>query len=124
MRYAGLEPADNLVGATLNPTFACTTTMLDAETLASRGGAAARHGARLILSTAMFLAIWRSTTVCVGSAAIKLAHALRTMLAADIPCLRKSGAAFRLAYFPAAVTAVPPAVSFFGRCGSCNAIAE
>ena len=53
VRLAGLEEADHLVGAACSVAFACTAAVFGAETLALRGGGAARHGARL-LSTAVF----------------------------------------------------------------------
>ena len=36
---------------------------------------------------AMFPAVWRVITVCVGGAAIHLARSVRAMLAADAACL-------------------------------------
>ena len=121
---AGLEPADHHVGATIDPAFTWTTAVLATETFAMRGGGAARHGARLLVSTAVNEAMWRSSTLCVGGAALRLAFALCTMLAADTTCCSKSGAAFRLAHFLVAVTAVLPAVSFFDRYSSSDAVAE
>ena len=113
VRYASIKPADYLVAATLNPAFTCTTAMFGTEAFANRGGGAACHGARLFVPTAVYVAMWRSTTVCVGSAAIKLALAVCTMLAADTTCICKGGATFCLAYFFLTVTAVLPAVSIF-----------
>ena len=112
MRSAGFEPADHRVGAACNPALICTTAMLGTETPGARGGGAARHGARLMVSTTVYEAIWRSTTLCVGGAAIKLAHALSTMLDTDTTCFSKGSAAFCLAHFLYAVTAVPIAISF------------
>ena len=48
---------DHLVWATGNKAWTWTAAMFDTEALASRGSGAARHGARLLLSTAMFLAV-------------------------------------------------------------------
>ena len=119
---AGLEPADHLVGATIDPAFTCTTTVFGTATLASRGGDAACHGAQLLVSTAVFVAMWRSR-VCVGGAAIKLARSIRSMLAAHTTCYCKSDAAFGLAHFRFA-TAMPGAPSFCCRCGSSRAFTE
>ena len=124
VRLASLEPADHLVGAACNPTLTCTTTVFAADTPGGRGGGAACHGARLLLFTAVYGAMRRSTTACVGGAAIKLALALSTMLVADTSCFCKGAAAFRLAHLFAAVTAVPVAVSLCFRCGSSCAVAE
>ena len=123
VRDAGLELADQLVGASFNPAFTFTAAMFIAETSGTRGGSAACYGARLLLSTAVCPAMWRSR-VCVGGAAIKLAHSISTMLETDTTRFCKTGAAFCLAHFLVAVTAVPITISFFGRYGSCNAVAE
>ena len=61
-------------------------TVFATETLASRGGGAARHGARLLVSAAVFEAMWRCTTACVCGAAIELARSVRTVLAAKTSC--------------------------------------
>jgi len=61
VRFAGLPLASCLlVGAAAKHALACPAAVFCAETLAFRGGGAARHGARLVLSAAMFLAIRRS----------------------------------------------------------------
>ena len=86
------------------------TAVLGTETLASKGGGAARHGARLVLLPTVFDAMIRSITWTAGAAFI-LACSIGTMLDADTTCLSKSGAAFLPAHFRAA-TAVPPAPSF------------
>ena len=124
VRPASLEPADHLVGASIDPAFTCTTAVFCTETLVVSVGSAARYGARLLLSIAVFLAMFRSTTVCVGGASIKLAFAFCAMLVADATCYYKGGAAFRLAHFLSAVTTVPIAVSFCYRSGSRGAVAE
>ena len=46
------------------------------------------------------------------------------MLDADATCCCKSSATFRVAHFLVAVTAVLVAIFFFGRLGSCNAVAK
>ena len=124
VRDAGLEPADQHVSATIDPAFTCTTTVFAAETFANRAGGAACYGARLLLSAAVDGAMFGSTTGCVGGAAIKLALATSTMLGTDTTCLRKGGAAFRLAHFLHAVTTMPIAISFCNRSGSRGAVAE
>ena len=59
VRYAGLPlSAFHHVGAATKHAFAWTAAVFYADTLESRGGGAARHGARL-LSTAVFAAIRR-----------------------------------------------------------------
>ena len=106
MRAAGLEEADHFVGAACSVAFIPTTAVFGTETLASRGGGAARHGARLP-STAMDVAI-ATFILCVGGASIKLAISVRTMLAAEITCFCNSIAAVNLAHLLAA-TAVQAA---------------
>ena len=49
VRRAGLEKAVTLVGAASDLAFTIATAVFTAEALASRGGGAARHGARLPL---------------------------------------------------------------------------
>ena len=99
MLYAELALADCFRCAFCNPTFTFTAAVFGAETLALRGGGAARHRARLVfLSTAVFSAMFISR-MCVGAAAIKPAHSLCTMLAAETACYCKSAAAFHLAHF-------------------------
>ena len=49
MRCAGLEPADHLVGAALDPAFTSTFTVFGAETLATITSGAIQHGALLLL---------------------------------------------------------------------------
>ena len=68
-------------GATCDPAFAATAAVLPAESLPNTGGGAARHGARLLLPTAVFDAMLE-TSCCRGGASIDLAPPVRTMLAA------------------------------------------
>ena len=57
MRCAGLPlGAHHPVGAATKHALAWTAAVFYAETLESRGGGAARHGARLVLSAAVFAA--------------------------------------------------------------------
>ena len=49
MSCAGLEPADHLVGAALDPAFTSTFTVFGAETLATITSGAIQHGALLLL---------------------------------------------------------------------------
>lgn len=103
MRYAGTPlGAHHHIGAAAKHALAWTAAVFHAETLACRGGGAARHGARLVLSAAVFAAIRRSTTVCVGGASCKLARSICTMLGADTTRFSKRGAAFLLAHCLAA----------------------
>ena len=81
VRYAGLPLASCLlVGAAAKHAFAWTAAIFCAEALAGRGGGAARHGARLLLSAAVFATI-RSARVCVCGASCKLARSMRAMIA-------------------------------------------
>ena len=121
VRLAGLEPADHLVGAACNPAYARTAAVFGAETLGFRGGGAARHGALwLFLSTTVSIAMLEPLS-CIGGASVKLTLATCTMLVAETACMSKSGTILRLAHFLAAVTAMPPAVSFFIG-GGCIAV--
>ena len=49
--------ADHLVRAAGNKTWSFTTTVFGTETLANRGGGAAQHGARLLLGSAVSVAM-------------------------------------------------------------------
>ena len=61
VRFAGLPlGAHHHVGAAAKHALAWTAAVFCAETLAPRGGGAARHGARLLLSAAVFAAMRRS----------------------------------------------------------------
>ena len=51
VRLAGLEKAVDLVGAACNPTSLSATAVFTTEALCTRGGDAARHGARLLPTT-------------------------------------------------------------------------
>ena len=96
--------------------------MFGTETLANRGGAAARHGARLVLLTTVCDAMLRSITWTAG-AAIKLACSFSPMLDANTTCVDKVGAAFRRAHFRFTTTMLT-APSFCYRFGSSRADAE
>ena len=118
MRYAGLPlGALHHVGAAAKHALAWTAAVFVAETLAGRVGGAARHGARL-LSAAVFAAIRSSTTVGVAGASCKLARSTRTMLGTDTTCFCKSGAAFLLAHFLAAIAVLPAPASCFDGTGA------
>mgnify|MGYP004293980417 CR=1 FL=1 len=81
VRLAGHDlGADHLVGAAGNKAWTWTAAVFGTETLAFRGGGAARHGARLP-STTMDGAI-ATFLCCVCGASIKLALSVRTVLAA------------------------------------------
>ena len=117
MRGAGLPFTHHLVGAAAKDALACTAAVFCAETLAFGGGGAARHGARLLLSIAVFCAMRRSRA-SVGGASCKLARSMCTMLGTDATCLRKSGAAFLLAHFPAATAVFVALASGFDGIGA------
>ena len=77
----------------------------------------------VLLPAAVFLAIRRATTGCVGGAAINLARSESTVLDADATCSSKGSAACRRAHFLAA-TAMLAARSFRCRLGGRAATAE
>ena len=77
-----------------------------AETLASRGGGAARHRARLLLLPAAVCDAMLESMCCRGGASIDLAPAIRTMPIATAACSSRSIAALNVAHFRAA-TAMP-----------------
>ena len=113
VRLTSLEPADHLVAAACNPTFAGTAAVLATETPGLRGSGAFRHGALwLLLSTAVCAAMLEPVC-CVRGATSKLALTTCTMLETETACIRKGDAAFRLAHCIVVVIAMPPAVSFF-----------
>ena len=100
VRLAGLEKAVTLAGAASDLAFLSNvaTTMFATEALASRGGGAARHGARLLLPAAVCDAMLESLS-CRGGASINLAPPMRTMPDATATCLSTSLAALNLAHF-------------------------
>ena len=106
-----------LVGAAAKHAFAWTAAVFVAETLAFRAGGAARHGARLLLSTAVFTAI-RRCRGCVGGASFKLARSMRAVLGTDTTCSCKCGAAFLLAHFLAATAVLAAPASGCGGSGT------
>ena len=58
VRMAGHDlGADHLVGAAGNKAWTCTAAVFVTETLASRGGCAVHHSARLLLASAVSVAI-------------------------------------------------------------------
>ena len=89
-----------------------------AETLAFKGGSAARNGARLP-HTAVFEAVVGSRC-CVAGASFKHARSIGAMLDTDTTCRCTSGAAFLLAHFRAAtvVLAAPAAGATLGGSGA------
>ena len=97
--------------------LAISTAVFCAETLAASGGGAARHGARLPLPTAVFIANRRST-LCVGVAPCNLAGSICAMIDTDTTCLHKSGAAFLLEHFPAATAVFEAPASGFDGTGA------
>ena len=118
VRYARTPlGAHHHVGAAAKHALAWTAAVFLAETLAFRGGGAARHGARLLLSTSVFAAMRRSSG-CVGGASCKLARSICTVLAADTACSCKRGAAFLLAHFPAGTAVLTAPSSCFDGSGA------
>ena len=99
---AGLQKAVHLVGAASNPAFTIAAAMFAAEAFASRGGGAARHGARLLLLPAAVCDAMLEPLCCRGGASINLAPAMRTMPDATPTRLSKSLADLNVAHFDAA----------------------
>ena len=103
MRFTGHDfGADHLVWAAGNKAWTQTAAMFDTETLADRGSGAVRHGARLLLLSAMSGAMRFFNRYQPSGAACKLALSICTMLVAESACCSKSGAAFHRAHFRAA----------------------
>ena len=114
MRCAGVPLASRpFVGAAAEHTFSVAAAVFAAEALADRGGGAARHGARLLVSAAVFEAMRSRCRVCVAGASCKIARSICAMLGTDATSHCTSGAAFLLAHFPAAtaVLAAPASSS-------------
>ena len=106
-----------LVGAAAEHALAWTAAVFVAETLAFSVGGAARHGARLLVSAAVFEAMRKSTS-CVGGASCKLACSICAMFGADTTCSCKGCAAFLLANFPAAAAVLNAPPSSFDGTGA------
>ena len=88
MLWAGLEKAVNLVGAACDLALFFAAAVFDTEALASRGGGAARHGARLLLPllpTAVCDAMLEPLC-CRGGASIARAPSKGTMPTATATC--------------------------------------
>ena len=101
---AGLEKAVHLVGTASNLAFTIAAAMFAAEAFASRGGGAARHGARLLLLPAAVFDAMLEPLCCRGGAILNLAPSIRTMLSATTTCKSKSLAALNVAHFRVAAT--------------------
>ena len=98
MLWAGLEKAVTLVGAACDLAFIFTA-MFVTETLAIRGGGAARHGARPPLLPAAVCDAMLEPLCCRGGASINLAPTIGTMPNATATSLSTSLAALNVAYF-------------------------
>ena len=103
---AGLEKAVNLVAATCDLAFTIAAAMFTTEAFTSRGGGAARHGARLPLLPAAVCDAMLEPLCCRGGASINRAPPIGTMPDATAACNSTSLAAINVADFGAA-TAVP-----------------
>ena len=118
VRYAGLPHISyHLVGAAAKHALAWTAAVFLAESLLLRGGGAARRGARLLLSAAVFVAMRRSRG-CVDGASFKLARSSCAMLGTDATCSCKRGAAFLLAHFLATAAVLFAPASGYDGCGA------
>ena len=102
---------DHLVWAAGNKAWTWTADVFLTETLANRGGGAARHGARLHLASAVSGAM-RSFSRCQTSgAACKPAMSIRAMFGAKTTSCSKSGATFHFAHFrPATAVLDTPSI--------------
>ena len=84
VRMAGHDlGADHLVGAAGNKAWTFTAAVFATETLALRYGGAARHGARLLLASAVSVAMRFFSSSQTGDATCKLALSIRTMFSAE-----------------------------------------
>ena len=114
VRLAGLEKAVTLVGAACDPAFLSAAAVFGTEAFASRGGGAARHGARLLLLPPAVCDAMLESSCCRGGASINLAPAMRTMSDATATGISKRFAALNVAYF--CLAAMPATQT------SCNSI--
>ena len=96
---AGLQKAVDLVGAASNLTFTIASIVLAVETPCTRGGGAARHGARLLLLPATVCDAMLEPLCCRGGAPINLAPAVSTMSATTATHFNTSLAALNVAHF-------------------------
>ena len=99
VHLAGLEKAVTVVGAACDPAFIIAAAVFNAEALASRGGDAARHGARPLLLPAAVCDAMLEPLCCRGGASINLAPSIRTKPEATVTGMSKSLAALNLAHF-------------------------
>ena len=99
VRRAGLEKAVHLVGAARDSTFIFAAAVFDAEAFATRGGGAARHGARLLLLPAAVCDAMLEPFSCWGGASIILAPPEGTMPSATAACKSTRLAALNVAHF-------------------------
>ena len=100
---AGLEKAVHLVGAASNLAFTIAAAMFAVEAFASRGGGAARHGARPLLLPAAVCGAMLEPLCCRGGASITLAPPKGAMPSATAASKSTSLAALNVAHFgPAA----------------------
>ena len=98
---AGLEKAVTLVGTACDLAFTIAAAVFTTEALASRGGGAARHRARLPLLPAAVCDAMLEPLSCRGGASINLAPPIRTMPSATPTGMSKSLAALNVAHFRA-----------------------
>ena len=111
----GHPHTDDLFGALASVASAWTAAVSLTEALALRGGGAACHRARLLLSTTMFETMLGSLS-CVGGASFGCARSARTVLVAEASCDCKSVAVFHFALFR--VAAAVPCTPSFAPCSS------
>ena len=86
MLLAGLENAVTLAGAACDLAFLFAAAVFDTEALASRGGGAARHGARLLLLPTAVCEAMLEPLCCRGGASIARAPSKGTMPTATATC--------------------------------------
>ena len=99
VRLAGLEKAVTLAGAARNLALLFAAAVFATEAFTSRGGGAARHGARLPLLPAAVCDAMLESSCCRGGASINLAPPKGAMPSAPAACNSTSLAALNLAHF-------------------------
>ena len=105
VRNAGHDlGTDHLVMAAGNKAWTPSTAMFGTETLSLRGSGAVRHRARLLLVSAVSVAMRFFRRYQTSGAAFQLALPVRSMFAAETSCCSKSSATFYLAHFRPATT--------------------
>ena len=117
VRAAGLEKAVTVVGAASDTACTIAAAVFTTETPLTRGGGAARHGARLLLLPATVFDAMLEPSCCRGGASINLAPTIGTMPNATATSLSTSLAALNVAHFGLATAMSDTQPSYV--CSSC-----